>query len=471
MTSKRPAAWRRLLAAGAASLLALVACGGGDLGSGGTGAPVIGLAVGTVNGFGSVVVDGVVFDDRSAPPLAETEPGEYSATEVRLGERVEVEFEQPGVAKTLRVEPSLIGPIANIDAPGRFVVLGQQVIVNTDPAAGPVTQLDGYQGAADLAAGDVVEVHGVLVPQGTAWAIQATRIERQGGLPAYLKLSGVVSELGVGGSSVFKLGGLTVDAGAASVLPAGRVLANGQVVVVMGPASMLGEPVFVAAQVRLRTLPAEADEAYVSGAITGLDTTTRRFMIGDLTIDYAAAVLSPAGAQLADGLYVRVQGAPRADGVLAAASVTVRDGQSQAEAELKGSVTAFNPATMTFAVRDVVVDASNAQIEGCPAGGLADGLFVEVHGSLSSSGVVAEELHCGDAPSGGTIEREGVAGSVDLAARTFVLTHDGRSQLVSWNDQTFFRNVTPQTLAGKELGVEGVMSGSTLNASKIKFDD
>lgn len=471
MRATRHTAWRRLLAVGAATLLALAACGGGDVGSGGTGAPVVGLAVGTVNGFGSVIVDGVAFDDRSAAPITEVEPGQYRATEVGLGERVEVEFDQPGVAKTLRVEPTLLGPIASIVAPGRFVVLGQQVIVNVDSTAGPVTQLDGYQGVADLAAGDVVEVHGVLVPQGAAWAIQATRIERQAGLPAYLKLSGVVSELGVGGASVFKLGGLTVDAGAASVQPAGRVLADGQAVVVMGPASTLGEPVFGAAQVRIRTLPAEADEASVSGAITGLDTTARRFLIGDLTVDYAAAALSPAGTPLANGLYVRVEGAPRADGALAAASVTVRDGQSQAEAELKGTVTAFNLATMSFVIRDVVVDAGTAQIEGCPAGGLSDGLFVEVHGSLSSTGVVAEELHCGDEPSDAVIEREGVAGSVDLAAKTFVVTHDGRTQLVSWNDQTFFRDLTPQTLDGKQVGVEGVMSGSVLNASKIKLGD
>lgn len=471
MRATPPAAWCRLLAAGAATLLALAACGGGDVGSGGTGAPVNGLAVGTVNGFGSVIVDGVAYDDSSALPIAETEPGQYRATEVRMGERVEVEFDQPGVAKTLRVEPALLGPIESIVAADRFLVLGQQVIVNGDPTAGPVTQLDGYQSTADLAAGDVVEVHGVLVPQGAAWAIQATRIERQAGLPAYLKLSGVVSEFGAGGASVFKLGGLTVDAGAASVLPAGRELADGQVVVVMGPASTLGTPVFGAAQVRVRTFPAEADEAYVSGAIAGLDTTTRRFFIGDLVIDYAAAVLSPAGAQLANGLYVRVQGAPRADGVLVVAGVTVRDGQSQTEAELKGTITGFNPATMTFAIRDVVVDASAVQIEDCPAGGLADGLFVEVHGSLSSTGVVAEELHCGDEPSGGIIEREGAAGSVDLAARTFALTHDGRTQLVSWNELTFFRDLTPQTLAGKEVGVEGVMSGGVLNASKIKLDD
>mgnify|MGYP006208907161 CR=1 FL=1 len=68
------------------------------------------------------------------------------------------------------------------------------------------------------------------------------------------------------------------------------------------------------------------------------------------------------------------------------------------------------------------------------AAGIADGLFVEVHGSLSNTTVIAEELHCEDEPSDGIVEREGTAGSVDLEANTFVLMREGTTQPVRWTE-------------------------------------
>ena len=227
-TTGRLGTWLRAGAAGMAGLLILVACGGGDVGSGGTGAPVTGLSVGTVNGFGSVIVDGVRFDDSKVLAVAETEPGKDVPAEVRLGDRVEVAFEQAGTATGVRVEAAVVGPVAGIDLQGRLTVLGQTVLVNADPAAGPVTQLGGgYLAASDVMVSDVVEVHGMTVSRDSGPAIQATRIERRGALPAFLKVTGTVSELGVGAASRFKIGTLTVDAASAAVLPAGTSLANG----------------------------------------------------------------------------------------------------------------------------------------------------------------------------------------------------------------------------------------------------
>lgn len=459
-----------------AGFVVLASCGGG-VGSGGTGAPPTDVALGTVNGFGSVIVDGIRFDDRGTLAVAETEPGKDTPVEVRLGDRVEVGFVQTGMATSLRVEAALVGPLTSVSAPGRFVVLGQTVIVNDNPSAGPVTQLGGgYVATGDVLAGDVVEVHGLLVPQGTGWAIQATRIERESALPAYVKVTGAISELGIGGASLFKIGTLAVDARAADVRPSGRSLMNGQVVVVLGRATTLGAdstgaPSLIANQVRIRSLPLDAEQAYLSGSIAGLDTTTKTLLIGAQKVDYSAATLTPANAVLANGMYVRVLGASRMDGTLAASAVVVRDGMSGSEAELAGTITGFNAATQVFTIRDVSVDASHARLQGCPAGGLADGVFAHVHGSLSNTMVIAEELECQDEPAGGTIEREGTAASVDTGARTFVLIQVGKTQPVSWSADTFFRNVTPETLSGSKVGVEGVLSNGTLNARKVKVGD
>lgn len=307
-----------------AALLAaatLAACGGGEgvIGSGGTGSP-LGMAEGTVNGFGSVIVDGQVFDDRSAPVVTEVAPGVDAIAEVKLGDRVSVAYETPGVASVVRVEAALVGSVDSVSAPGRFLVLGQSVAVNEDGAAGPITQFGGgYAQAADLRAGDAVEVHGLLVHLGGTVQIQATRIDRRAALPAYVRVSGIVGALQTGATTRFTLGALTVDASAAAVLPSGTALANGQAVTVLAlPASFTapapGAWRLQAAQIRIRELEDDDDglEDSVSGSVSNLDAVAKTFLLGSQRVEYAAATLSPAGWSPAEGQYVLVREIGRA---------------------------------------------------------------------------------------------------------------------------------------------------------------
>jgi hypothetical protein len=177
------------LVAGAALLVP--GCGGG-VGSGGTG-----MAIGTINGFGSVIVDGARYDDSAVPTLREDAPGVETQAQARLGQRAEVRFTDGGIASALMVDATLIGTVSRVDASGAFSVLGQSVSANSDPSLGPVTQFaGGYTGAASVLAGDAVEVHGLIVVQGTAFVVQATRIERLAALPTYLKATGIVAGTG-----------------------------------------------------------------------------------------------------------------------------------------------------------------------------------------------------------------------------------------------------------------------------------
>ena len=469
----------RLLAAWLAVVAAVAGCGGGAgvIGSGGTGSP-LGMAVGTVNGFGSVIVDGQAFDDRTAAVVAEVAPGVDANAEVRLGDRVSVEYETPGVARTVRVEAALAATIDAVTAPDRFVVLGQSVAVNADGALGPITQFGGgYARAADLRAGDAVEVHGLLVHQGADVQIQATRVDRLAATPTYLRASGIVSALRTGAVTGFDLGLLTVDATAASVLPAGVALANGQAVTVLArasdvtsrPASAWG---MLAAQVRIGQLGADTLEDSVSGSIAHLDSAARTFTLGSLRVDYASATLAPAGWSPAAGQYVLVRGTADASGRMVATSVALRDTGSESEAELHGNIVGYDPATRHFSVRDVAVDGATATLEGCPAGGLAEGLYVEIEGAMSSSGVVATTIHCESEPGDASVEREGIAGGVDSVARTFSLAVEhGAPVPVRWSDTTYFGGVTPDTLAGRKVQVEGSFVDGVLVARKIKGDD
>jgi hypothetical protein len=460
-----------------ALLTAIASCGGGGVvGSGGTGRAA-GVAVGTVNGFGSVIVDGVVYDDHAAPVVSETAPGVDAITELRLGHRVSVEYQAVGVASLIRVEAAVAGTVASVTSPGVFSVLGQTVTANTNGSVGPITQFGGgYAQAADVHAADPVEIHGVLVRRNGSYTIQATRIDKLAATPAYLRVTGLASSVGTAGPGLLNLAGLSVDTSASSILPAGSVLAEGQAITVIAqPASLTklaGSGLrLMATQTRVRQLGGGDLDDYVSGSLSHLNTSAKAFALGSLVVHYASATVSLGGAVLADGQYVLARGTKAADGSLTATSVTLRNTGSDDEAELKGNISGYVASTRQFTVRGVSVDASAASIQSCPAGGLADGQFVEVRGALISTGVMAKTVQCESESSGSTVERTGAAGAVDAVARSFNLTNSSGTIVVTWGDNTFFSGVTPQTLSGKTVQVEGQFNAGVLNASKVEIED
>lgn len=449
---------------------ALSGCGGG-VGSGGTGM-VDGVTRGTVNGFGSVVVDGERFDDSQVATFDETAPGVQTQTSARLGARVEVESER-GQVRRLHVEAALVGAVEALHADG-FDVLGQTVRVNADAARGPVTQFGGgYAGLAAVQVGEAVEVHAFVLRNAAGFELQATRVERRSALPAFLKVSGLASAAGADG---FRLGRLRVLTGGASILPAGAAVADGRAVSVLAPAQSLlaapGAPAQLhAAQVRVRLPDAAGATVATSGVVGMLDSAGASFDLGGIRVDFRGAEVRPSAAALANGRYVQVRGVQAADGGLAAQAVRVIDGRGAAEAELKGTVDRYDAASVHFQVRGVDVDASRAEISGCPGGLLADGLFVELEGRLGPTGVIAQSVHCEDEPDDATVERKGRAGSVDATARRFVLTpSSGGTITVSWTDVTYFEAVTPATLADQLVEVEGRLVDGVLVATKVQLE-
>lgn len=462
---------RAALALLSGMLLMLVSCGGG-VGSGGTGAEAM-VARGTVSGFGSVIVDGVRYDDRNIAARREDAPGVEQLTEVQLGEQVEIDFDADGAPSGMRVEATLAGAVDRIDGATRFLVLGQPVLVNTDAATGPVTQFaGGYAGAADVMAGDAVEVHGVIVPEASGPVLRATRIERLAALPGYLKVSGLVTALSADG---FSLGALQVHTANAVLEPSGGTLREGALVTVYArPAGRSGSadsPQLQADAVRLRDGGAAGTRLTVGGNLADLDSSLKRFRLGALIVDYSAATLSPPALALAEGQYLRVAGQLALDGTLRADSITLRDGRNEPESELKGNILGFDAATQRFTVRGVNVDASGATLQGCPADGLAEGLYVEIEGRLDATGVLAGQVHCESEPSGGTVGRKGTVGSVDTTQKRFVLTTSGGTVTVGWNDNTVFEHTTPDTLDGQRVEVEGVFDGEVLVAKKVNAED
>ena len=122
-------------------------------------------AVGTVDGFGSTFIGGERCDDVGARIQHDTVDGgpEPAQAELKLGQRVEAELDGSSAACKIlvaRISPSCGHGHATTSP---LTVAGAQVLVNTDPAVGPVTVFDGYDGAADIQAGDRIEVHGKAV--------------------------------------------------------------------------------------------------------------------------------------------------------------------------------------------------------------------------------------------------------------------------------------------------------------------
>jgi Domain of unknown function (DUF5666) len=455
----------------------IAACGGG-VGSGGTGSggPRDAISSGTITGFGSVVVDGTRFDDKGAATVTETEPGKDVLAEARLGNRVEVASQTIGAATSFRIEPAIVGSVSALTSNG-FESLGQTVLVNTDATLGPVTQLGGYASAADVKVGDAVEVHGVYKATGTMQTVQATRIDKRTESPTFLRVSGLVQALGGAGNQHFQIGALTIDYSAASIAPTGAMLADGGAVTVFAPMDHFvlqagGSPRLTATTVRVKALRSDGLNVYASGLVSQLDTAAGRFKLDGLTVNYASASIAPAGASLTNGNYVQARGMIAADGSMTASLVTLRDGKSQPEAELKGTIVGFDGTVGTFLVRDVLVTLANATLEGCPVSGLQNGLFVEIEGAMNAAGVIAKDVHCADEGAGSTIDRQGIASAVDTAASSFTLLRTGSTAVpVSWSSLTFFGGVTPQTLDGAKVEVIGVLVGGVLQASKIKRDD
>lgn len=170
----------------------LAACGGGTqvsgVGSGGSG-----LAEGAITGFGSVVLDGVTYEDTNASVLLENAQGGTDMGQVKLGQRVRIKHSQAGVADQIILLPQLRGAASStVDSNGWFQLLGQWVhIISTSDTQNTATVLDGL---SKVGIGDALEVHGAWTfdTGKNASVLIATRIEKLNAVPDPLLISGVV---------------------------------------------------------------------------------------------------------------------------------------------------------------------------------------------------------------------------------------------------------------------------------------
>lgn len=481
-TRTAPGRWSAFLATFlAVAVLVLHGCGGGGLGSGGTGAPLA-LTSGTVTGFGSVIVDGVAYDDRQADVQVDDPFGAFRRAEARLGHQVEIEFDAQGVPRVIRVGAQLLGQVDAVLGAGRFRVLGREVVANADPRAGPITVLDGYVSPAAIAAGQWVEVHGFDTAND---ALQATRVQRLAAAPLFVRATGRIESLERRfDTDTFRLaGGPTVLVPPVALrLPRGTDLAVGQRVTVLGPASEvrtpLGQVLVTAGLVAVRAEPGLGQVITLAGRVSGVQATS--LLIGGRVVEFEPAVVEPAGG-LGDGVYARIEGEVLAGGRLRARAIRVRSaiGAGGEDVELRGNVTGLSGDGRRFSVRGVSVEVPLGVVpRDCPSGQLAEGVYVEVTARLGLGTLEARQIACRAESPGVIVTRQGVVGSIDVLRQQFVLqapAPGGSPQRVEWSALTFFRDLDPTagSFDGRSVEVDGQLRAAdgVLEARRVRPRD
>ncbi len=367
--------------------LVLAGCGGG-VDSGGTGTAPASFASGPITGFGSVIVNGVRFDDTSA--LVTDDDGAASSRDkLRLGMTTEIRGTaiatdstdaHISTASSIMFGSDVLGRVDRIDlALKRLVVLGQPVDVNAATVFDDESVIGGLPA---LAVGDVVEVYALF--DAATLRYTATRIERKGLVAAY-RLRGVVSNLDAAakafsiGSQRISYAGLT---GAAQVTPV-----DGSFVRVRLQPVQVGGLWLVAGFKEGRSKPREQDDVRLEGLISAF-MSQAMFSVNGVAVD-ASGIGPVSGLSL--GARVEVEGIV-SNGVLMASKLKAKTEAEvdEQQFELRGLITSVDKANQRFVLRGVTVSyalsGSATEFRNGSVADLATGVMVEARGVLSGDG-------------------------------------------------------------------------------------
>lgn len=360
---------------------ALAGCGGGGSGStagapgtGGTGV----YAMGSIAGFGSVIVNGIKFDDTAA--TVQLEGLAASSSELRLGMVATVQGERSAVAtlgtahsiEVWSIAQGLVSPLVPGVA-GGFQVAG--LTVQTDSA----TVFDGISSVASmLSSGMRVVVWGLQAgADGRHWT--ATRVAVTSGTDAVS--TGIVS---VANTHRY-LNGLLLAGSLAGTLNAGDLAR------VQGALTLSGTSLTVAS-VKLLGPGAgvqPSGEAEIEGLVTSI-LSTGHFMLGSIQVDASSASVSPSTGQITLGARVEVEGQFQA-GVLKATRIEIENAQTLGEVEIEAPIEQFI-SLGNFVVRGQRCDATNATISHGTVADLKVGARVHLKGVKAGDVVTVTEL-------------------------------------------------------------------------------
>jgi len=353
----------------------LTGCGGGldagfqtalRPGTGGTGL----FVQGSISGFGSVIVNGIRFDDTAAAVKLDGLPA--IAQDLRLGMVVDLQGSRGadltlGVANVIEVWSIAQGVVSQVQG-AQFQVAG--MLVQADAA----TVFDGIGSIAALANGMRVAVWGLQAgADASRWT--ATRVALVSATPVVS--TGIVT-------AAHTLNGFSLAGQNAASL------VTGQLVRVQGVSSGSNLTVDSFRVLGLQNYQGECEmEGLVTAFLPG-----GRFMLGYIEVDASSASLAPALGRLALGQRVEVEGL-WVGNVLKANELEVKSGQELDEADIEARIEQFT-SIANFVVRGQRCNASAAVISKGVAADLKVGVKVKLRGTKAGDVLMVTALEIED---------------------------------------------------------------------------
>ena len=298
----------------------LAACGGDD---GAVPDTASQTAIGTITGFGSVIVNGVRFSDSGASISMDDATATRDQLRVGMVVRIRgrIHTDGTGVAESIQYNDCVQGPITAMNQVRNTVtVLGQTVRVDEETVYDGVAlrDMNGFQ------IGDQVEVS--CLPDPASNQMRATRMqfkERFQNDISELEVKGVVSNLG---ADAFTMNGLTVNMAGVAQGSRPTGLANGMTVEVAG--KNFDNGILTADRLRDRdrdriSYP-DGDGLEVEGYVSDFVSIASDFTVSGQRVNAANAVIkNGTAADIRNGLKVEVEGT-MTSGVLIASVIVIK---------------------------------------------------------------------------------------------------------------------------------------------------
>ncbi len=456
---------------GLSSAALLTACGGSS--SSGSGDASAQVTRGTVDGFGSVIVNGIRFNTDATEFDVKEQVG--SQNQLRVGQVVTIVGSHngaSGVASRIAYDVSLEGPVSSVDAAaGTFVVLGQTVTTNSLTVFEDLT-LD------TLAVDARVEVSGFIGADGQ---LLASFVELDDDADGKAELRGEISNLDENAQTFTVRTQLISYADVAEWDLEGAALANGLLVEVEGTVN--AEGTLVASKVE-----AEDDDRFerdievkLKGLISSVNAEANQFVVNGVTVlwNNRTEFDDLLAADLAANLMVEVEGRTNADGVLVAEEVEAEE-RVEISIEAPLSAISLNPGSnFTGSVEvlglNVAVDLRTRMRDNDDddnynplfnLSDLAENDYVELRiTGDAETGYRALRLERDNADAEDGVKLEAPVTSVNLAGNRIVVLG------VEVDITAVLASVPGALAAGMEVEVSGSFSAGVLTATEFEADD
>lgn len=468
----------------------MLGCGGGGGGGGngggaeGGGDPVAGIdrggvtiAQGPINGFGSVIVNGVHYSTTGATITIDDQPGTESDLQVGQVVRVTGTVDAngtTGTARSISFSNEVEGPVQSIDlAAARLVVLGQTVQVSRNTSFDDGVSPRSLEG---LTVGDRVEISGFVYADGS---IAATRVERKSP-SATFEVNGTASAVDSVGRRL-SINMLQVDYSAAQLSNfANGAPASGDLIEAHGSLNSGG--VLVASRLERRSASlggTSSDSAEIEGLITRFVSSADFDVAGQRVTTTAATVYEDgAASNLALGSNVEVEGGFDSDGRVIARKVEFR---RASDVEVSALVDAVDGVAGSFVVLGVTVrvnaltrleDQSAADLSRFSLADLRAGDYIELNAYQDAAGLVASLLERDDPQN--RVELKGPASVVaapDFSIAGIRVTTDNQTEFRDNNGGSITAAAFFVAAPGREVEVRGSLTGNVVMAERAELED